>query len=344
MVRADLWGPLTGILTDPDTAPTLTDLIVGPQGAIWIDCANRPGLHRYHQAELCEEDCRALAVHLIHAAGGRLDDAHPWADATLPLTDHTTIRIHAILSPLAHNGTTLSLRLLRGSSHTLPDLVTTGMMTAAQCATLVRDLHAHRNILISGATGVGKTTLLGALVAALPTHERIVCVEDTAELTLPHPQLVQLVTRQQNVEGVGGIPMSTLVRQALRMRPDRIIVGEVRGDEVVDLLTALNTGHRGSLSSIHANSAADVPGRLLTLALHAGMPEAAAHRSIHTALDVIVHLTRHPSTGQRHIDHICHRHEEQTCEGQAREVVPCGVPPYKEQLAAVSPYEVVSHE
>lgn len=312
MPRADLWGPLTGLLTDPSIAPTLTDLIVGPHGAVWVDCANHSGMHRYHQLELCEDDCRALAVHLIRASSGRLDDAHPWADAILPLDDDTLVRIHAILSPLAHNGTTLSLRILRSTTHSLAELVSNGMMTEEQCTSLLRDLHNHRTILISGATGVGKTTLLGALVSALPTYERIICVEDTAELNLPHPQLVQLVTRQNNTEGIGGISMSTLVRQALRMRPDRIIVGEVRGDEVVDLLTALNTGHHGSLASLHANSAAEVPSRLLALALNAGMPEAAAHVSITSTLDVIVHLARDAHTGHRYVSQLWRREEETT--------------------------------
>lgn len=312
MPRADLWGPLTGLLTDPSIAPTLTDLIVGPHGAVWVDCANHSGMHRYHQLELCEDDCRTLAVHLIRASSGRLDDAHPWADAILPLDDDTLVRIHAILSPLAHNGTTLSLRILRSTTHSLSELVSNGMMTEEQCTSLLRDLHNHRTILISGATGVGKTTLLGALVSALPTYERIICVEDTAELNLPHPQLVQLVTRQNNTEGIGGIPMSTLVRQALRMRPDRIIVGEVRGDEVVDLLTALNTGHHGSLASLHANSAAEVPSRLLALALNAGMPEAAAHVSITSTLDVIVHLARDAHTGHRYVSQLWRREEETT--------------------------------
>ena len=306
MAHADLWGPLASILNDPAITTTLTDLIVGPRGTIWVDCAHDPGLHRLPHTPLCEEDCRSLAVRLIRSTGGRLDDAHPWADATLPLNPTTRMRVHAVLAPLATTGTTISLRALRTSTHTLPSLVTSGFLTSRQCAELVRDLEAHHSILISGATGVGKTTLFGALATSLPAQERLICIEDTAELNLYHPQLVQLVTRDNNTEGRGGIPMSVLVWQALRMRPDRIIVGEVRGNEAVDLLTALNTGHRGSLASIHANSARDVPHRLLTLALTAGMPEAAAQHTIASALDVIVHLARDSYTGQRHISDIWH--------------------------------------
>ena len=182
MAHADLWGPLASILNDPAITTTLTDLIVGPRGTIWVDCAHDPGLHRLPHTPLCEEDCRSLAVRLIRSTGGRLDDAHPWADATLPLNPTTRMRVHAVLAPLATTGTTISLRALRTSTHTLPSLVTSGFLTSRQCAELVRDLEARHSILISGATGVGKTTLLGALATSLPAQERLICIEDTAEL------------------------------------------------------------------------------------------------------------------------------------------------------------------
>ena len=130
MAHADLWGPLASILNDPAITTTLTDLIVGPRGTIWVDCAHDPGLHRLPHTPLCEEDCRSLAVRLIRSTGGRLDDAHPWADATLPLNPTTRMRVHAVLAPLATTGTTISLRALRTSTHTLPSLVTSGFLTS----------------------------------------------------------------------------------------------------------------------------------------------------------------------------------------------------------------------
>ncbi|MDQ6849019.1 MAG: TadA family conjugal transfer-associated ATPase, partial [Actinomycetota bacterium] len=253
-------GPLEPLLA----LPGVTDVLVNGPHAVWVDCGN--GLHRSGVRFADDAVVRRLAQRLAAAAGRRLDDAMPYVDAALP--DGT--RLHAVLPPLCVN-TTLSLRVLARTRHELPGLVACGSMPGAVGELLVAMLEARLAFVISGGTGSGKTTLLGILLGLAPPSERLVVIEDAAELVIEHPHVVRLVTRAANVEGTGGVGLRELVRQALRMRPDRLVVGEFRGAEMVDLLVALNTGHDGGAASLHANSAADVPARLTALGALAGL-------------------------------------------------------------------------
>jgi pilus assembly protein CpaF len=237
-----------------------------------------------------EAAVQRLARRLATAAGRRLDDAHPHVDARL--TDGT--RLHAVLAPVAASGTCLSLRVLRPVRHDLAALERSGSLPGVCGAALVAMLRARLAFLVSGGTGSGKTTLLSALLAAISPGERLVTVEDAEELAPPHPHLVRMVARPANVEGAGAISLRELVRQALRMRPDRIVVGEVRGAEVVDLLAALNTGHDGGAGTVHANTAADVPARLEALAALGGVGRDALHAQLSSAVQVILHVHRGP--------------------------------------------------
>jgi pilus assembly protein CpaF len=239
---------------------------------------------------------RRLAQRLAVAAGRRLDDAQPWVDGQL--TDvgagRFTVRLHAVLPPVAVGGTCLSLRVLRPATQDLVTLTASGAI-APEAGRLLADILAARlAFLVSGGTGAGKTTLLAAALGAVTPDERIVCVEDAPELAPPHPHLVRLVARGANVEGAGEITLRQLVRQALRMRPDRIVVGEVRGAEVVDLLTALNTGHDGGAGTVHANSPAEVPARIEALGALGGLDRAALHSQLAAAIQVVVHVVRGP--------------------------------------------------
>ncbi|GAA3299598.1 hypothetical protein GCM10020295_38200 [Streptomyces cinereospinus] len=231
---------------------------------------------------------RRLAQRLAAVAGRRLDDARPWVDARLP--DGT--RLHAVLPPVAVGSTCLSLRVVRPRAFTLAELVAAGTVPPGGDRVLRALLRARLSFLISGGTGTGKTTLLSALLGLVGPDERIVLAEDSAELRPDHPHVVRLETRPANQEGAGLVTLQDLVRQALRMRPDRLVVGEVRGAEVVHLLAALNTGHEGGCGTVHANAAADVPARLEALGTAAGLDRAALHSQLAAALSVVLHLVR----------------------------------------------------
>lgn len=281
------FGPLTPLLEQPD----VTDVLVNGAEEVWIDNGT---LHRTPVTFDSEASVRRLAVRLASMAGRRIDDASPWVDARLP----NGIRLHAVLSPLSRTGTSISLRIPSRTPFTLADLQRRRMFTVGMLKALRTSIHRGDALLLSGGTGTGKTTLLAALLAEVPSRERIVVTEDSAELRITHPHVVYLEGRPPNVEGAGAITLRELVRQSLRMRPDRLIVGEVRGDEVRDLLNALNTGHAGGAATVHANSAADALVRLELLALQAGLSTAAAQRAIRTAFDAIVHIER-DSSGRR---------------------------------------------
>ncbi len=281
-------GILEPLLTTPDT----TDVLVTAPDSVWIDDGN--GLRRSPIRFTDEGAVRRLAQRLAIAAGRRLDDAVPWVDGLLTGVgaERCTVRLHAILPPVAVAGTCISLRVLRPATQDLAALAASGAI-AAQAADILRDVIAARlAFLVSGSTGAGKTTLLSALLGAVPATERIICVEDAAELAPPHPHLVTLVARAPNVEGAGEVTVRQLVRQALRMRPDRIVVGEVRGAEVVDLLGALNTGHDGGAGTVHANSTAEVPARLEALGVIGGLDRAALHAQLAAAVQVLLHVDR----------------------------------------------------
>ena len=275
-------GPLDVLLTEPG----ITDVLVNGPDRVFIDRGR--GLERVRMTVGDESAVRRLATRLAAACGRRLDDATPYVDARLP--DGT--RFHAVLAPVAAPGTCLSLRVPPRRMFTLADLVAAGSMPP-DVATLLHDLVGSRlAFLISGGTGSGKTTLLSSLLGLVGHDERMVLVEDASELRPDHPHVVRLEARPPNVEGSGEITLRDLVRQALRMRPDRLVVGEVRGSEVADLLAALNTGHEGGCGTLHANSAADVPARLEALGVAAGLSREAVHSQVASAVDAVVHLSR----------------------------------------------------
>jgi pilus assembly protein CpaF len=275
-------GPLEPLLRMPD----VTDVLVNGPRQVFVDRGQ--GLECTSVRFPDDDDVRRLAQRLAASGGRRLDDAAPYVDVRL--ADGT--RFHAILSPVAAPGTLLSLRVPRTKGFTLEELVQAGSLNGGGAELLETVVAARLAFLVTGGTGSGKTTLLGAMLRRVPRDERVVVVEEAAELRPDHPHLVTLEARPPNIEGAGEITVRTLVRQALRMRPDRLVVGEVRGSEVVDLLAALNTGHDGGCGTLHANSAATVPARIEALSLAAGLPRSAVHSQLASALDVVVHLGR----------------------------------------------------
>lgn len=261
-------GPLAPLVADPEVC----DVLVNGDGRVWVERGQ--GVEPTTLV-IPADELRPLASRLAGLAGRRLDDAQPWVDGTLP----GGVRLHAVLPPLAEGGPHLSLRIARrrpGGVAALEALGAVGPEVADVLRALVR---ARVGFLVTGGTGAGKTTVLGALLGECPPHERIVVVEDVRELDPDHPHVVRLQGRTPNVEGVGEVSLAVLVREALRMRPDRLVVGEVRGPEVRDLLAALNTGHEGGAGTVHANGPAEVPARLEALGSLAGMPREAGARA-----------------------------------------------------------------
>lgn len=293
-LTAELCG--AGPLEDLLALDGVTDVLVNAPDEVWIDRGS--GLERADVGFASDAEVRALAYRLAAAAGRRLDDAAPFVDAQLP--DGT--RLHAILPPLALH-TTLSLRVLARRRMELGDLISAGTLTI-EVAELVRALvRARLALLISGGTGSGKTTVLGALLGVVPADQRIVLIEDAAEVTTRHPHVVRLLARTANVEGAGGVGLRELVRQALRMRPDRVVVGEFRGGEVVELLAALNTGHAGGAATVHANGIAELPARLEALGALGGLDRGALTAQAVSALEVVLHLHRN-ANGRRTVSQI----------------------------------------
>jgi pilus assembly protein CpaF len=283
-------GPLEPLLA----MSGVTDVLVTAPDAVWVDRGG--GVERTSVRFADDAAVRRLAQRMVGAAGRRLDDAMPFADATLP--DGT--RLHAMLPPLVPS-TTLSLRVLARTRFTLDDLARSGAMPSGVADLLRAVVTARLAFVLSGGTGTGKTTLLGALLGQTSAGERLLVVEDARELVIAHPHVVRLMTRAPNVEGAGEVGLRDLVRQALRMRPDRLVVGEFRGPEMVELLVALNTGHEGGAATVHANSACDVPSRLAVLGALGGLPPAVVAGLVASAIDVVVHLKRGPG-GARGVD------------------------------------------
>ncbi|MFF5568137.1 TadA family conjugal transfer-associated ATPase [Streptomyces sp. NPDC012623] len=275
-------GPLEPLLADP----TVTDVLVSAPDRVWVDRGGGLLLTEVSFADAAS--VRRLAQRLAAAAGRRLDDARPWVDARLP--DGT--RMHAVLPPVAVGCACLSLRVVRPKAFSLAELTVAGTLPPGGERVLRALIEARLSFLISGGTGTGKTTLLSTLLGLIGAGERIVLAEDSAELRPDHPHVVRLEGRPPNQEGAGLVTLRDLVRQALRMRPDRLVVGEVRGSEVTELLAALNTGHEGGCGTVHANTAADVPARLEALGTAAGLDRAALHSQLAAALSVVVHLAR----------------------------------------------------
>ena len=269
-------------------APGVTDVLING-GQAWVDRGG--GLVRVDVGIPDEADARRAAIRMASACGVRLDDASPIADGTLP----GGVRLHAVLAPVSGSGTLISLRVLGARRLGIGDLEACGTLTPP-VGPLVRALVAARaNVLISGSTGSGKTTLLSAALSLVPAGERIVCIEEVPEIAPAHPHCVHLVERAPNVEGRGAVTLPDLVRAAMRMRPDRLVLGECRGPEVRDVLTALNTGHDGGWATLHANSARDVPARLAALGALAGMSESAVCAQSSSALDAVLHMRRSTS-------------------------------------------------
>ncbi|MFG2148255.1 TadA family conjugal transfer-associated ATPase [Streptomyces sp. NPDC048696] len=275
-------GPLEPLLADP----AVTDVLVSAPDRVWVDRGS--GLELTGVRFTDTAAVRRLAQRLAAVAGRRLDDARPWVDARLP--DGT--RMHAVLAPVAVGADCLSLRVVRPRAFSLDELVAAGTVPPGGDGVLRALIEARVSFLVSGGTGTGKTTLLSTLLGLVGERERIVLAEDSAELRPDHPHVVRLESRPANQEGAGLVTLRDLVRQALRMRPDRLVVGEVRGAEVTDLLAALNTGHEGGCGTVHANTAADVPTRLEALGTAAGLDRAALHSQLAAALSVVLHLVR----------------------------------------------------
>ena len=300
VLQTELSG--AGILDPLLRSDGVTDVLVTAPDAVWID--DGAGLRRAPVEFADDAAVRRLAQRLALSAGRRLDEAQPWVDGHLTgLGGDFAVRLHAILPPIAAAGTCLSLRVLRPATQDFEALIACGAIPA-DVVDLMREIIAARvSFLVSGGTGAGKTTLLAAALGAVATSERIVCIEDAAELAPRHPHLVKLVARGANVEGVGEVTVRDLVKQALRMRPDRIVVGEVRGGEVVDLLAAFNTGHEGGAGTVHANEPAEVPARLEALAALGGLDRAALHSQLSAAVRVVLHVGR-DQTGLRRLEEI----------------------------------------
>lgn len=278
--HVDGLGPLQALVQ-----PGVTDLLVNDDGTVWVDDAAglRPTGRRVDPAQ-----ARDLAVRLATVGGRRLDDAMPWADAHLP----SGIRFHAVLPPLSPGGAILSLRLPATRRLGLEDLERLGALSSDARAALLAITTARVPFLVTGGTGTGKSTLLAAMLAQAPPGERIVVVEDVQELSVDHPHVVHLQSRHANSEGAGAVDLTALVRQSLRMRPDRIVLGECRGAELRELLQALNTGHEGGCGTVHANAAADVPARLEALGALGGLDRAALASQVASALKIVIHLGR----------------------------------------------------
>jgi pilus assembly protein CpaF len=282
-------GPLQELTRDVH----VTDIFVNAPDSVWIDRGQ--GIEPAGVSFSGEAQVRALASRLVAAGGRRLDDGSPCVDVRLD----GGYRVHAVLPPISTAGTLLSVRIRREQVFSMDELRAGGMFGNVVHEVLERIVDQRLSFLISGATGSGKTTLLSTLLGLCSPAERLVLIEDASELNPVHPHIVSLESRHGNLEGGGEVDLGELVRQALRMRPDRLVVGECRGAEVRELLTAMNTGHTGGGGTIHANAATAVPARLTALGALAGMGQDAVRLQAASALDVVVHVER--SSHGRHV-------------------------------------------
>ena len=286
-------GPLDALLHEPG----VTDVLVNGPEEVWVDRGR--GLERADVRFGSDRELRRLAARLAAAAGRRLDDAVPYADIRLA----DGVRLHAVLPPVSPGGVCLSFRIPRRRAFSLDEFVDMGAMSREAAAVLARVVASRASFVVTGGTGTGKTTLLSTLLGCVDPRERVVIVEDSGELRPDHPHIVRLEARSPNIEGAGAIELRSLVRHALRMRPDRLVVGEVRGAECVDLLAALNVGHDGGAGTLHANSVVDVPARIEALCTAAGLSREAAHSQLGAGLRVVIHLAR-AHDGQRVLDSV----------------------------------------
>jgi pilus assembly protein CpaF len=286
------YGPLDAPLADP----SVTEIMCNAYNSIWVE---RKGVIEPTSLSFADDaQYRQVIDKIVSAVGRRVDESSPMVDARLP----DGSRVNAIIPPLSLNGATLTIRKFSDDPYTVADLINFGSMTMDLALFLEACVRGKLNVLVSGGTGTGKTTTLNVLSSFIPERERIVTIEDAAELQLQQPHVVRLESRPANSEGRGEVRIRDLVRNALRMRPDRIVVGEVRGGEALDMLQAMNTGHAGSITTVHANTARDALARLETMVLMAGfdLPVRAIREQIASAINVIVQLER-ASDGVRRI-------------------------------------------
>ena len=297
-IRADVMGlgPIESLLADP----TVTEIMVNADDAIFVERAGK--LYLTDARFLTVAHLRQVIERIVSAVGRRIDESSPLVDARLP----DGSRVNAVIPPLAVDGPMLTIRKFSTTPFTSADLMRFGTLNQQAVDFLDVCVRGKRNILISGGTGTGKTTLLNVVSSYIPTDERIVTIEDAVELQLHQRHVIRMEARPANVEGKGQIAIRELVRNSLRMRPDRIVVGEVRGGEALDMLQAMNTGHEGSLSTLHANTPRDVLARLETMVMMSGieLPAKAIREQVASALDLLVHLSR-LRDGSRRITEIC---------------------------------------
>lgn len=281
-------GPLEELLF----LPNLTDILVKRFDDVWIDRGK--GLEKTKVRFSSESAAQEFAKRIATRGHRRLDEAQPFVD----IQTDAGLRFHAMLPPIASSGITISIRIPLRNSLTLEDMLTSGNLDLETYQAICQVIETQKSFIVSGGTGSGKTTLLAAMLAKVQNTERIVVIEDSSELSISHPHVVNVQARLANSEGAGGFTMTDLVRQSLRMRPDRIVVGEVRGKEISDLLLALNTGHKGSATTIHADNAESVPTRIEALGLLAGLPREAIHAQMYSAFDVVIQM-RNSRDGKR---------------------------------------------
>jgi pilus assembly protein CpaF len=287
-------GPLEDLLADP----SVEEVMVNGPDRVYVERAGRVEATDVRFGD--EDELRNAIERILAPLGRRIDELSPMVDARL--ADGS--RVNVVIPPLAIDGPALSIRRFGAERPGPRKLVELGTLSAAQCELLEAAVAGRSSVLVSGGTGSGKTTLLNALSSFIGPGERVVTIEDAAELRLQQPHVVRLESRPASVEGLGEVTVRDLLRNALRMRPDRIVIGEVRGAEALDLLTALNTGHDGALSTVHANSPGDALGRLETLALMAGLglPHEAIAEQVQRGIDLVVHLERRPDGTRRVVE------------------------------------------
>jgi pilus assembly protein CpaF len=288
-------GPLERFVRDPE----ITEIMVNGPSKVYVERDGK--IHRTDAFFRSEEELRHAIDKIVARVGRRVDESSPYVDARL--ADGS--RVNAIIPPLAIHGSALTIRKFSADPLTSEDLIQFGTMTRELAELLEGCVRGRMNLLVSGGTGAGKTTMLNVLSGFVPEDERIITIEDSAELRLQQPHVISLEYRPPNIEGEGEVTIRDLVRNALRMRPDRIVVGEVRGGETLDMLQAMNTGHDGSISTVHANAPRDVLSRLETMALMAGMDITirALREQVASALDLIVHVAR-LQDGSRRVTHV----------------------------------------